>query len=774
MQLRIDRGSAKRIGVSSASIGNTVRTAVSGAKASALRDGEEEYDIVVRLAPEYREDLQSVLALRLPGREDTSPDTFPVPLSTVASYALDGGTGAIKHVDQDLVITISGDVDEGVNQVEVQQAVAELIAKHPTPPGYFVELSGSTDEQEEASAFLLRAFLIACALIMLVLVTQFDSFWIPVIIMVTVVLSLIGVLWGLVLTGTPFGIIMTGIGVVSLAGVVVNNAIVLLDYVEQLRARGMSTPDALVRAGLTRFRPVMLTAVTTVLGLIPMAVGASIDFINFKIVLGSTSAQWWGPMAVALIFGLSVATVLTLVMVPTLYGIYDDLQRLTARVRGLFTRRSAAVAVGGTALVLVGLLLSSSARAVTLDEAYAAAEANSVTVALLSEQTFQTALQREKAWSALSPRVSVNGSWILNEFEIAFDPAGFAPDIPGLEIDSDPVVIQEKSFLNADLTVSQRLFSGSALPALRSTFKATQAARLSEARERGRIRVGVAQAYYGALMARAGETLAASALETARSQQQLADRQVEAGLAAPRAVLQAKLAVSQGERDLLLATERRVTAEEAWHRATGLPRDAELVLPDPAGAPGSLDAALVEVVGRADLEAAELQTQSARLAHTARAMTWAPVVDAQFKYNYSQNTGFQDDPTNWQFLISAGWTLWDGGLRVAETREYASQVRMAELRSRQLQEGAEEEVRVAWEGLQRASRSMTAVDDELSLARENVRLAEGSFQAGNATWLEVQQAQLTLQSAELNAIQQRMNRDLAALQLGLATGSTTR
>jgi len=146
------------------------------------------------------------------------------------------------------------------------------------------------------------------------------------------VLSLVGVLWGLILTGTAFGVIMTGLGVISLAGVVVNNAIVLLDYVEQLRARGESMRDALIHAGTARFRPVILTALTTILGLVPMALGISVDFSNFSVTTGTQSMQWWGPMAVAVIFGLAFATVLTLVMVPTLYSIAEDNRLWYARV----------------------------------------------------------------------------------------------------------------------------------------------------------------------------------------------------------------------------------------------------------------------------------------------------------------------------------------------------------------------------------------------------------------------------------------------------------
>ena len=335
MRLQIDRGAAKRVGASTQAVASTVRTAVAGTKASALRDGEDEYDIVVELDPKYRQDLQAILSLRIPGSEDTSPDTFPVPLSTVASYEIAGGSGSLRHIDQDLVVTIEGQIAEGFNENAVRAEVEAWIAESEHPAGIDVRLGGAQDEQREAQEFLGNAFLLAVFLIGIVLVTQFNRFDLPFIILVTVLLSLVGVLWGLILTGTPFGVIMTGLGVISLAGVVVNNAIVLLDYVEQLRRRGHTMHEALIRAGLARFRPVVLTALTTVLGLVPMALGVSIDFATLSVNQGTQSTQWWGPMAVAVIFGLAFATVLTLVLLPTMYSILEDLRGIPSWVRSL-------------------------------------------------------------------------------------------------------------------------------------------------------------------------------------------------------------------------------------------------------------------------------------------------------------------------------------------------------------------------------------------------------------------------------------------------------
>lgn len=348
LRFRVDRGAAKRVGASTAEVASAVRAAVSGTKASVFRDGEDEYDIMVELAPEFKDDLQSVLSLRIPGREDMELGTFAVPISSVATYELAGGTGSIRHKAQQPVVTITGDVKEGFNQNEVQSAVIQAVEGMGLPENVRARLGGANDEQKSSQEFMARAFFIAVFLIAIVLVAQFNRFDLPLIVLSSVILSLVGVLWGLILTGTPFGIIMTGLGVISLAGVVVNNAIVLLDYVQQLRGQGVAREAALIEAGMTRFRPVMLTAITTILGLVPMAVGLSIDFAAMKVFWGTQSSEWWGPMAVAVIFGLAFATLLTLVVVPTLYILVDDattfVLSLFRRAAGMPTEQRAAAA----------------------------------------------------------------------------------------------------------------------------------------------------------------------------------------------------------------------------------------------------------------------------------------------------------------------------------------------------------------------------------------------------------------------------------------------
>jgi multidrug efflux pump subunit AcrB len=198
------------------------------------------------------------------------------------------------------------------------------------PPGYTMSYTGENEEQEEAFGFLTTVLLIAIALIFMIMVAQFNKVSAPFIIMVAVGFSLIGVLLGLIITRTPFGL-FTFIGIISLAGIVVNNNIVLVDYIMQLRDRGMTKQEAIIEAGATRLRPVLLTAMTTVLGLIPLTFGINIDFVglladwdpNFQ--FGSENTQFWGPMGTAIIAGLTFATFLTLVIVPVMYSTFDSI-----------------------------------------------------------------------------------------------------------------------------------------------------------------------------------------------------------------------------------------------------------------------------------------------------------------------------------------------------------------------------------------------------------------------------------------------------------------
>lgn len=307
----VDRRSSALAGVDTRLIASTVRTAVYGNDQSEYRVGEDAYDIRVRLRDENRRSLSDLEQLMI------EKDGKLVPLGTIARVETGAGFGSIQRVDLDRVVTVSGKVVGRTTDAaltDVQAALSDM----DLPGGYQLRYSGENEEQEKAAAFLSRAFVIAVFLITMVLVSQFDSVLLPAVVMVSVILSLIGVMIGLIVTATPFGILMTGVGVISLAGVVVNNAIVLIDYVLKRRAWGDGPREAIVNAATTRFRPVVMTAVTTILGLLPLTTGISFDFFTFSWEIGGRSSQWWGPMGVAVVFGLTFATVLTLVVVPVM------------------------------------------------------------------------------------------------------------------------------------------------------------------------------------------------------------------------------------------------------------------------------------------------------------------------------------------------------------------------------------------------------------------------------------------------------------------------
>ena len=337
VQVAIDREKAAQFGLSTTQIAQTVRAAIQGVEADTYRSGEDEYDITVRLQESDRQSLNSLANLNV-----TNNVGQQIPLTSVADIEEGTGFGSITRIDQDRVVTVSGDAAPGYNGPEVLGRVQTELSEYREnlPTGYALEYTGGNEDQQESFGFLGTALAIGLVLILLIMIVEFNSVSAPFIIMVAVGLSMIGVLLGLILTRTPFNL-FTFIGIIALAGIVVNNNIVLVDYIMQLRGRGMEKQDAIIEGGATRLRPVLLTALTTVLGLVPLTFGINVDFVgllanfepNFE--FGSENTQFWGPMGTAIISGLIFATFLTLVIVPVMYSTFDSLSlRITSAFGG--------------------------------------------------------------------------------------------------------------------------------------------------------------------------------------------------------------------------------------------------------------------------------------------------------------------------------------------------------------------------------------------------------------------------------------------------------
>ncbi len=341
----VDREKARRFGLSTGQIATSIRTSLFGKDVSDFKVGEDEYPIQLRLAEEFRYNLASLMNQTISFRNN-SGKLLSVPISAVANIELSNSFGQVKRIDQVRTITIFSNIVEGYNANKINKLIETTLATYELPTGYSYSFTGEQEDMKQSMTFLMRAMLIACALIMIILVTQFNSIIKPVIIMFSVMLSTIGVFGGIAIFKMDIVIIMTGVGIISLAGVVVNNAIVLIDYIDFLKSNRKKQLDLepddnlpigeiiplIAQAGKTRLRPVLLTAITTILGLLPMAIGLNINFktalsdFNPDIYFGGDNAAFWSNMSWTVIFGLTFATFLTLVVVPSMYLIGNRLK----------------------------------------------------------------------------------------------------------------------------------------------------------------------------------------------------------------------------------------------------------------------------------------------------------------------------------------------------------------------------------------------------------------------------------------------------------------
>ena len=341
MQVLVDRKKAGELGITSGQVGQQLRNSIFGAKAGIYKEDGEDYDIYVRFNEENRYNTSAIFNQRITFRDMASGKIKEIPVSTVAKHTNNSGFSAIKHKDVKRVVTLysalaPGFTDAGAIVSKIQNEMQGFTEK---PDGVKIDYTGQIEEQNKQMAFLMGAFFTGLGLIFFILIFQFNSVSKPGIIMLAIFLSLIGVFGGIVTTGSSFVIMMTMMGIISLAGIVVNNGVVLLDYTQLLIDRQKVNHDleydqylvqndlieAIVKGGKARLRPVLLTAITTILGLIPMAIGLNINFLtaltefDAQIYFGGDNAAFWGPLSWTIIFGLTFATFLTLVIVPAMY-----------------------------------------------------------------------------------------------------------------------------------------------------------------------------------------------------------------------------------------------------------------------------------------------------------------------------------------------------------------------------------------------------------------------------------------------------------------------
>ena len=339
----IDRERLNREGLSLAQVGMELRKSIFGIdNPSNFRDEEDEYPIQIRLQEDQRNNLEEVRNMVITFRDMNMMGMVrQVPISAFADVHYSSTYAGIRRKDQKRIVTLGSNVITGFNPNQVVAAIEQKVAAFDNlPKGVSVKMGGEKEQQQETASFLGMAGLIAIGLIVLILITQFNSIGRTLIILSEIIFSVIGVLLGLAIFDMSISIVMTGVGIVALAGIVVRNGILLVEFTDILRERGSNLQEAIVEAGRVRMTPVLLTATATILGMIPLAIGFNIDFVTMfteldpKIYFGGDSVAFWGPLAWTIVFGLSFATFITLIVVPVMYQMSENTKSRMKRIFG--------------------------------------------------------------------------------------------------------------------------------------------------------------------------------------------------------------------------------------------------------------------------------------------------------------------------------------------------------------------------------------------------------------------------------------------------------
>jgi multidrug efflux pump subunit AcrB len=323
--VELDNEKLQREGLSKAQVAVELRSALFGKEVSKYKDVDDDVPIQLRVDKKFRQNVEQLMNLNMSFMDFATGSFRQVPVSSIAKLRYANSYSVINRKNQKRVVTLSSDVTEGAAKNEVVAKVQEAINGITIPEGYEIKMAGEQEQEQETGAFLFKAFLGALALMFMIMVTQFDSAVKPAIIGTTVLFSLIGVFLGNVIFHMKFSLVMTGVGFFALSGIVIRNGILLIEFIDELRQRGYEVREAVIEGGATRMTPVILTAMSAILGLIPLAVGLNIDFetlfthFNPHLYLGGDNVAFWGPLAWTMIFGLIGATFLTLLVVPSMY-----------------------------------------------------------------------------------------------------------------------------------------------------------------------------------------------------------------------------------------------------------------------------------------------------------------------------------------------------------------------------------------------------------------------------------------------------------------------
>jgi HAE1 family hydrophobic/amphiphilic exporter-1 len=760
---QVDRSLAADLGFSVGSIGTQLRGMVEGIVPTKLRDGDREYDIRVRLAPEYRNDPAAIL--RTPLYSSTGA---AVRAGEVARFAPAVGPSNIDREQRRRQAKIGVDIANGYALGDVTKGIEKAIATIEMPPNFEWGFAGDVELMQESAAALGLALILAVAFIYIVLASQFESFVEPFLIMLSLPLAIVGALLLLLVTGKNIGM-PAMIGVVMLMGLVTKNAILLVDYTNQLRREGLSVKDALLTAGPVRLRPIIMTTIAMILGMTPSAFG------------NGDGSEFRAPISIATIGGLFTSTLLTLVVVPVSYLLLD---RVIVRVKAwrqapLPAWAKAAARVTGILVVigLIGALLSvasvfAAEPPLTIDRAVQLAVSRNESLKVNQERLRESQAHVSEAKAAFLPSLNLNFLYTPTQAS------------PLLKIPAGVFGPNEQTF-RANLTrenvmrfdISQPLYTGGRL----SNAYAAQAAgeetsRLDLERSRQALVLQVYESFYAALMNEQGVRVNEEGVTIAQKHLELAKARFEAGSAARLDVLRAEVELSNAKAKLIRARSETDVAYQRLRTVLSLPQG------DPLQLAGSLDeipnvpseAAIETALGsRADIRSFGQQREAAqRLVSLANA-EMKPIVGFSGNYQYQEDglsSLLQNSNRSYQFGLNFTVPLFNAPTIAAKRGAAAAQVKQAEHAMNAALDNARLDVASASRELDAAREIVVTEQKAVELAREGLTIAEVSYENGVITATELNDARLSLLETEWQLMQAKYGQIVAAARTRFAAG----
>ncbi|MBM3809541.1 MAG: hypothetical protein FJW22_15290 [Acidimicrobiia bacterium] len=763
MLAQINRELAADLGYDVGGVAMQLRGMVEGVVPTRLRENEKEYDIRVRLAPEFREDFDTISRTPL-----YSPSGAVVRVRDIVTLDPQVGPAAIEREQRRRQAKINIELSDR-SLGEVTADVQRVMESMALPANFEWGFAGDVEMMQESAAAMGLALLLACVFIYIVLASQFESFLEPFLIMTSLPLALVGALLAILLTGRNLGM-PAMIGVVMLMGLVTKNAILLVDLTNQFVRDGMGVKDAILKAGPIRLRPILMTTIAMILGMLPSAMG------------DGEGSDFRAPISIATIGGLITSTLLTLVVVPVSYLLLARSVERVKRLRESGARVPQVARVAGIVLLaaVLGWLLSATTAfaqtgpmTLNFNQALERALAHNEGLKVAKERMVETQARVQESKTQFLPQVNLGYNFTpAQRFPVIKIPAG----IFGPEEQTFQAGFAQKNVMN--LYVNQPIYTGGRLNnAYGITSSTLDASKLELERTRQEIEYRVVETFYAALMNERGVAVADEQIRLAERQLALARARFESGTVARLDVLQAEVELANARARRIQARAQVDTAMQALRGVLSLPQSQALTLD------GSLDGPVAgqarddldkQLPSRPDLQAFSARRHAAEYASNLAQSEWKPMLSFSGNMQYQQDhvgSLLARDNQSYAVGLQLNVPLFAGPGAAARRNIAQSQMRQAEHGLRFATDNARLELESAWTALESSAEVVTTQHKALELARESVSIAQVSYENGVITSAELNDAQVRLLQTEWLLMQAQYARITAAARAKVAAGA---